>query len=324
MTRTALWHREGMLVSVKEGHAWWASHAQQPTALPLSDRLWRIYFGARDRDNRMRILAVDVDPGDGMRVVSEHFDPILDLGPLAAFDREGVAPSSALMIDAQVFLYYTGIIVRRDVRAQVSIGLAISDDGLNFRRAFPGPIFGVGPFDPYYSGVPTVRRTESGYYRMWYVGGNEWQRVNGVLEPFYEIRTTRSPDGLAWDARSNAAMPQGPGNRDGLGRPWIVEESDGLRLWFSRRGRSYRSSGAGAYRLSSVRLDGEGFACGAEEDMAFDNPPAAGDFDSWMQAYSCILPYRDELIMFYNGNDFGKEGFGWARLPRGTLPHGGA
>ena len=82
------WRREGLLVSVKAGHPWWRTHAQLPTALPLSDRLWRIYFTARDSDNRSRILAVDVDPGDKMRVLAEYFDPpVLDLGPPGAFDH---------------------------------------------------------------------------------------------------------------------------------------------------------------------------------------------------------------------------------------------
>jgi hypothetical protein len=33
-----------------------------------------------------------------------------------------------------------------------------------------------------------------------------------------------------------------------------------------------------------------------------------------------VLPYGDDLIMFYNGDEFGKAGFGWARLPGGARP----
>ncbi len=312
-----LWHREGLLVAVKQNHPWWVSHAQMPTALPLSDRLWRIYFGARDCDNCTRSLAVDLDPGDNMRIVAEHFDPLLDRGPPGAFDHEGASPSAVLDVDGQVRLYYVGVVVRKDVRSHAGIGLAVSDDGLIFRKPFRGPVHGTGPFDPYFSSAPVVRRNERGY-RMWYVGGTEWRQVKGVLDPFYEIRTTHSPDGLIWDARSETAVPQQPAWIAGLGRPWITQQHDGLRLWFSRRGKAYRVAGDDAYRLMSVRVEERGICVGQVEPVMFDNRPAAGDFDSWMQAYACVLPYKDDLIMFYNGDDFGRGGFGWARLPGGA------
>jgi hypothetical protein len=312
---SSIWHREGLLVTVKPGHPWWVSHAQLPTVLPLAERLWRVYFGARDRDNRTRVLAVDVDPGDGMDVLAEHYEPLLDRGPPGTFDHEGVCPSAALTIDGEVRLYYIGVIMRRDVRSQASIGLAVSGDGIAFRRAFAGPVHGVGPFDPFFSSAPTVRRSPHGY-RMWYVGGTQWREVNGMLDPFYEIRITHSPDGLLWDARSQSALAKAAG----VGRPWITQERDGLRLWFSCRGEAYRMAGDAAYRLMSVRLDEHGVACGDAEPVPFDNPPAAGDFDGTMQAYACVLPYGDDLIMFYNGDEFGKAGFGWARLPGGARP----
>jgi hypothetical protein len=51
--------------------------------------------------------------------------------------------------------------------------------------------------------------------------------------------------------------------------------------------------------------------------VQFENPPVTGDFDSWMQAYACVVPHGEDLVMFYNGNDFGRAGFGWARSPGG-------
>ena len=317
MTLLPRWHREGLLVAVKACHPWWVSHAQLPTVLPLSNRLWRVYFAARDRDNRSRILAADLDPGDGMRIVAEHFDPVLNIGPPGTFDHEGVFPSVTLQVDGRIRLYYAGVIVRRDIRAQGSIGLAVSDDGLSFRKMFAGPVLGTGPLDPYGSAAPVVRKTARAY-RMWYVGGTDWRQVESVLDPFYEIRTTDSPDGMIWNARSETAVPLEPDWVAGVARPWITDEPDALRLWFSRRGKAYRTPGDEAYRLMSVRVDEQGISCGAAEPVVFDNPPSSGDFDSWMQAYACVVPYSDDLIMLYNGNDFGREGFGWARLPGGA------
>lgn len=307
------WRREGLLVPVKAGHKWWRAHAQLPTILPLSDRLWRVYFTARDGDNRSRILAVDLDPGDNMQILVEYFEPLLDLGPLGAFDHEGVGPSTAIVVNGKVRLYYCGLIVRRDVSGQVMIGLAVSDDGLRFRRAFAGPVHGIGPFDPYFTSAPTVLRTADGY-RMWYVGGTQWRKVNDDPELFYEIRTTRSSDGMIWDPRSEKAVALEPSTVAGLGRPWITETGRGRRLWMSRRGEAYRGPGEGAYQLVSIAADSQGSFSGPAEPVEFENPPGADDFDSWMQAYACVVPYKDDLVMVYNGNDFGRVGFGWARL----------
>jgi len=318
MTEPPRWRREGLLVAVKRDHPWWVSHAQMPTVLPLSDRLWRVYFAARDRSNRSRILAVDLDPSNDMQIVAEHFDPLLDLGPPGAFDHMGVGPSVALMVDGQVRLYYTGIFVRQDVRIQSAIGLAISDDGLNFRRPFRGPVFSTGPFDPFFSAACTVLRSPEGY-RMWYTSGTDWRMVNGQLDYFYEIRTTRSANGLTWDPSSDAAVSLEAPADAGLVRPWITETRHGRRLWFSRRGVSHHGPGEGAYHLVSVPADARQSFAGQRERVQFENPPVAGDFDSWMQAYACIVSHCDEWIMFYNGDDFGQSGFGWSRLREGLI-----
>jgi hypothetical protein len=321
MTR-ALWRREGQLVSVKPGHAWWASHAQLPTVLPLSEDLWRIYFAARESSKRSHIVAVDVDPNDGLRIVAEHLEPLLEIGSVGAFDRDGVLPSAAIVVDGQVRLYYCGVSVRHDVRAQVSIGLAVSDDGLKFTRAFAGPVHGIGPFDPYVTSAPTVLRTDDGY-RMWYVGGTQWQDVDGFLDLSYEIRTTRSDDGLIWDPRSATAVGLRSLSKAGLGRPWIAEGNGSRQMWLSRRGEPYRGPGEGAYHLASIAADAQGSFAGPAEPLQFENPPVAGDFDSWMQAYGCIVPHGADLVMLYNGDDFGRAGFGWARLPGGRAAEAG-
>jgi hypothetical protein len=313
--RMPLWRREGLLVPVKTGHPWWRTHAQLPTILPLSDRLWRVYFAARDGDNRSAILAVDLDPADDMRILAEHFEPVLGRGPAGAFDHEGVGPASAIVVDGEIRLYYGGLIVRQDVSGQVGIGLAVSADGLSFRRAFAGPVHGIGPFDPYFTSAPTVLKTADGF-RMWYVGGTQWRKVNDIPELFYEIRTTRSADGMIWDPRSETAVALQPPAVAGLGRPWITE--GGRRLWLSRRGEAYRAPGEGAYHLVSIAADDQGSFVGPAVPLRFENPPGADDFDSWMQAYTCVVPYRDDLMMVYNGNDFGRAGFGWARMRGGA------
>lgn len=306
-----LWRRRGLLLPAGKAPAW-ASHAQLPTILVISDQLWRVYFAARDAGNRSRVLAIDVDPSDGMRIVEEHFEPLLDLGPVGGFDHEGVLPAAAVKVGRQVWLYYIGAAVRRDVRAVSAIGLAVSNDGLNFRRAVPGPVVGTGPFDPFFTMAPHVTQCRGGF-RMWYVGGTAWKQIGEIVDPFYEIRVTSSPDGCCWDRNSKTALGLRDGD-GGLGRPWTFQSHSGLRLCYSRRGVAYRGPGCDAYRLEHIALEESGLCFGSPEPIIFENPPEPGDFDDWMQAYACIQPQGPRLVMVYNGNHFGRGGIGWATL----------
>ena len=311
------WTRHGLLLPVKPSHGWWKSHAQSPTVLVISPRLWRIYFAARNADNRSSILAVDVDPQDDMRVRAEHFDPMLADGPRGTFDCNGLGPSCALVIDGRVHLYYSGVQPRSDVRFQIAIGIAVSDDGLAFERKFAGPVRGIGPTDGYFVSTPFVCAIEGGY-RMWYTSGTGWTQCNAELEPTYVLRSCRSRDGLVWETCSSLVLPDDSNGRYSLTRAWITPEADpvaprgSLRLWYSRRGQDFRANGNECYRLLSCRLDVRGDFAGDVQPVMFDKPPATGDFDSWMQAYACVVRTASREVMFYNGDEFGKSGIGWA------------
>lgn len=317
--RRRLWRRHGLVLQPPEEHTWWHSHAQAPTILPIDDRLWRVYFGAREQPPRSRILCADLDPGDGFRVLRVYPDPVLPLGAPGTFDSHGMGPSTVLRIDGRIHLYYTGMALRSDVPYQLAIGLAISDDGLTFRRAGEGPVLSIGPHDPLFVSTPCVRRTSDGF-AMWFASGVAWRSGDGGLDPFYVIRHTRSADGVFWSRATEWVFGSGTEDEAGLVRPWVVEGGEGLQLWYSRRGAGrFRTRDGEAYRLHEAMMDGDHVVASTQRPVIFENPPAEGDWDGWMQAYACIQPLGDDLIMLYNGNDFGRGGFGYARLNGGML-----
>lgn len=311
------WQREGLMLAPPESHGWWATHAQAPTILPMPDGLWRVYFGAREKQPLSRILCADIDPQDGFRVVKVHPDPVLDLGRPGTFDSHGMGPATALMIDGRVHLYYTGIRKSVDIPYQLAIGLAVSDDGLSFRRATPGPILSTGPLDPLFTSTPCVRRM-AGQFAICYMSGVDWRVVDGAMESFYSLRQSRSDDGLLWDPGTSHLVGEGSDPDAGYARPWI----EGDTLWYSKRGASqFRSPGEASYHLWEGRLSQDGACLETAVPLTFLNPPRAGDWDGWMQAYSCVIPWRDDLVMLYNGNDFGRGGFGRAVLKGGARAH---
>ena len=310
--RVDVWERRGLLVAPPAGNAVWATHAQAPTVLPLAADCWRAYVGGRDGGNCSRVFCVDLDPRNDFRVLRVHAEAALDCGEPGAFDVHGVAPAAVLPHGGQVWLYYSGIAQRRDVPYQIAVGLAVSEDGgISFRRACPGPVMGPGPHDPYFVSSPSVWRSGR-HFRAVYSSATQWRLHASQWECSYQLRGAASEDGVHWQIDADPALELAPGEA-GMGRSCALPGSDGLQLWFSHRGvERFRAAGGDAYRLQrALSADGRRWQRDAS-DLAWSPPPAPGDWDEWMQAYPCVLPWRDGLVMFYNGNDFGRGGFGWA------------
>jgi hypothetical protein len=304
------WRRRGLLVSPR-GDAAWSTHAQNPTALALSDDLWRIYFAGRDARNRATLFAADVDPRREMRVLALHDRPLLAPGVSGAFDEAGLGPACALRDGRRVLLYYAGVSAARDVPHRHAVGLAASDDGLRFERVTPDAVFASGSHDPYSVSVPFVRRARGGF-EMWYHSTTGWYAHDGRREATYTIRRAFSPDGVAWAPVGADVVPPEHA-ATGSTRPWIAHDGSRARLWFSRRGTRFRDDAEDAYRLVSAPLNDDETALGdPPQPVRFTNPPQIGAWDGWMQAYASVVRADSRLVMFYNGDGFGRAGFGWA------------
>lgn len=314
------WRRRGLLLRVPEEGGgtggWWRSHAQAATPLVLEPRRWRLYFSGRDRQNRSRILFVDVDPLDDMRVIDRHFEPVLELGPPGSFDSAGQGACAALLRDGLVHLYYAGIHLRRDVPYGLAIGLAVSTDGRRFEAAGPGPVLAPGPDEPWFCSVAHVTEATSGAgLAAWYTSGAGWVALpGGGFDPVYGLASAHSPDGIRWRLRPGTRVPASA-ETGSLTRPWAATIRGQPRLFFAQRDNfGFRSEAGSAYRLRHLRLDAAGRPTGAPAPVEFATPPQPGEWDGFMQAYPSVLPLQGGYVMFYNGDGFGGDGFGWATL----------
>jgi hypothetical protein len=315
-----VWERGQLIVRPPDSHQWWVSHAQAPTILPLDDGLWRVYFAARDEGPVSRIMCVDLDPGDSLRVVCLHEDPVLVPGRAGRFDCHGVGPASALRIGGKIYLFYTGIVERKDVPYALAIGAAVSDDGLSFEQLSDGPVFAIGPHDPYFASTPFVRRHRDGY-EMWYSSGLGWSDApcGGRVEPLYNIRRTTSSDGLIWSLGSEHVLGGGGEHDGGIVRPWLLERPNATSIWYCSRGaHGFRAGGVHAYRIWHGKIGDDGRTIQDRAPIRFAPQEADSAWDRDMQAYPCVGVSGEDLVMLYNGNGFGRDGFGYARLRGGA------
>jgi predicted GH43/DUF377 family glycosyl hydrolase len=84
-------------------------------------------------------------------------------------------------------------------------------------------------------------------------------------------------------------------------------------MWFSKRGsHNFRSSGNTAYRLGYAFS--KDLVNWTRDDSKAGIDVSKGGWDSDMICYPHIVKVENKYIMFYNGNGFGKSGFGYAEL----------
>ena len=304
------WIRKGRIFDPAAHKPWARSHAQVPTPLLYSDRV-RIFYADRDDSGKSFTTYLDLDRKDPGRVLYFHREPILPLGAPGTFDDDGLMPSFALRSEGRVYLYYSGWNRGLTVPYRNSVGIAVSDDdGTTFRRLYEGPVLDRTAQEPYIAVTPTIIR-EGPLWRMWYISGVRWAAIEGRYEPVYVIKYASSQDGVAWSRPNHQCIMQSH-EYEAFSHPSVIKDGDRYRMWYCfRHSRDYRD-GAGSYRIGYAEL-----ADGLEwlrMDRAHGLDVDPDGWDSTMTCYPFVLPIDGRIVMFYNGNGFGRTGFGYAIL----------
>ena len=150
-----------------------------------------------------------------------------------------------------------------------------------------------------------VRRRD-GAFEMWYVGGSEWTTVNDKPLPVYNIKYLQSPDGIHWPAKGRVCIDYASEDEHAFGKPFVFEENGLQRMFYSIRTRSR------GYRLGYAEsLDGQNWVR-KDDEVGID--VSERGWDSEMIAYASVMKHKDKVYMFYNGNNCGETGFGYAEL----------
>ena len=302
--------KKGHIFAVDGKHTWNQSHAQIPSPDLLPNDRIRIYYSTRDKLNRSLTSFIEVNAANPSEVLYVHDRPILDFGKLGCFDDCGVMPSSVVTHDGLKYLYYCGWNTSTTIRYRNCIGLALSEDGgVTFRRAFEGPILDRTKDEPHLVVTPHVI-SEDGIWKMWYCGCTEWKVVDGVTEPQYLIKYAESRDGIDWERDNRVLIPYRH-EAEAIGRPVVVHEDGIYKMWYSYRNiDEYRTNKNKSYHTGYAEsVDNVNWE--RKDELAGLDLSETG-WDSEMTAYPYVVDYQDKRYLFYNGNGFGRSGFGYA------------
>jgi predicted GH43/DUF377 family glycosyl hydrolase len=208
------------------------------------------------------------------------------------------------------YLYYIGWNIRNTVPYHNSVGLAVSEDGVNYRRMFKGPIMERTAEEPYFCATTCVR-VENGIWRNWYLSCTGWDHIDGRIEPRYHLKYAESRDGIYWKREGRIAIDYSSQDEGGIVRASVYRSKNLWHMWYSYRSqKNYRTCMSASYRIGYAEST-DGLIWQRMDDQAIIEPSESG-WDSFMLAYPEVFELNGKLIMLYNGNGFGESGFGYA------------
>jgi hypothetical protein len=291
--------------------------AQSPQALVYDDFV-RIYFSTRAIDppgNKYLSHVAYADFGKDFRDllrISDH--PVLPLGALGCFDEHGIFPFNVVRHKHLVLAYTCGWSRRVSVSVETSIGLAASDDdGRTFERLGSGPVLSASLREPFLVGDGFVKII-NGIFHMWYIFGTDWRGFapGSAPERTYKIGHAVSKDGIQWQKEEGRRIiPDRLGEDEAQALPTVCEIEGIYHMFFCYRpSHDFRTNPANGYRIGHAWSgDLENWN---RDDAVLRLDGTPGEWDSDMRCYPHVFGMDGRIYLLYNGNEFGRRGFGVA------------
>jgi len=296
----------------------WMKEFAQCTSTLVFDDFVRIYFSCRpykgeDGQAKSYTAFVEVERKKLSKIRRVSEEPVLPLGKLGAFDEFAVYPSSVIRKDDKVYLYYAGWNRMRSVPFNTSIGIAVSEDGgEKFHRIGDGPILSHSLSEPFVISGPKIRKFGDKYY-LFYLAGTEWVIHEGNPEIIYKNKMAISEDGILWKRLERNIIPDKLGPMECQAGPDVFFYSGKYHMYFAyREGVDFRTLPGRGYKIGYAFSD-DLINWTRDDDKSGIGYSETG-WDSTMHHYPHVFELDGAHYMIYNGNDFGKYGFGLAIL----------
>jgi predicted GH43/DUF377 family glycosyl hydrolase len=301
------WKKLGLIFAPDGSQEWMYQYASVPCPILLDKGKIRVFFGTRDRKNRSHIGFVEFYLSNPHRIVKVSQETILPLGALGAFDDSGTMPSHIIQYNNMYYLYYIGWNLGVTVPFRNAVGLAVSHDGVNFKKMFPGPVLDRTKTEPYFV-ASSHTLIENKIWRLWYTSCQKWQIEKGKPKHLYHIKYAESKNGIDWQRYGKVAIDFLYPNEYAISSPRVIKEKNKYLMWYSYRG----SPQAKTYRIGYAEsIDGIKWMR-KDRKAGIDVSPTGWDCE--MIEYPNVFDYQGQRYMLYCGNNYGKTGFGLAKV----------
>lgn len=294
------WRRLGRIFAPDGQCAWMRTHAANGVARRVAGSVHRVYFGARDEQNRSSVGFVDIDLARPGAILGVSREALLGPGERGAFDDSGVSVGWIVEAGERLQLYYVGWSLGVTVPFRNSIGLAVGTDR-GLVRVSRAPILDRSEIDPFSLSYPCVLAEADGW-KMWYGSTVRWAEQGPGMK--HVLKLARSTDGVRWVATGAICLDSDRAGEEMFARPSVVRDRGRYRMWYSVRGATYRIGYAESPDgVEWTRKDEEGGLA-----------PSGEGWDSESVEYPFVFLDQGRTYMVYNGNGYGRTGLGLAVL----------
>lgn len=301
-----LWRKLGLLFTLPKDNSERESHAANPFVEKLSSGNLRIYYTSRNYLQQSLIRSLDVDPSCDFKIIQISKTPIISPGESGLFDDSGTAMGFLVKINQKRYLYYLGWNLKVTVPWLNTIGLAIQDrDGDSFIKYSRAPIMDRSEEDPFSISYPSILY-DQGKYRMWYGSNLKWGKSQEHME--HVIKYAESSDGIHWKRNNAIVVGLEHKNEYALSKPFVIRDLDCYRMWYSHRANGQIQTYRIGYAESPNGIEW------IRKDNHVGIDVSQNGWDSEMICYPHVFDWNGNRYMLYNGNGYGKSGFGLAIL----------
>lgn len=300
------WKKLGLIFNLQPISENIQTHASNPLAIRISEDVFRIYFSGRNSENKSSVGSVDFNM-KSKAIVENSAKEVMKYGMPDSFYSHGISVGCSYQIANKEYILFMGWQIRDNNHWRGDVGrFELISKNENFKLNPLIPFIGTDDvFDKISLSYPCVL-FEDGIYKMWYGSTIDWSSHNS--EMIHVINYATSLDGENW-TKHGLAVPYKTGVAQAFSRPCVIHDEKGYHMWFS-----YRSGDGTPYRIGYAKsMNGVEWKLALEEVGI--NVSDKG-WDSEMICYPFVFDYEGERYMFYNGNKYGRDGFGLAILEK--------
>jgi hypothetical protein len=298
------WKKLGQVFQVTAKSPLALTHAANPLPLHLDGDIYRVYYSARDEDNKSSVAYVDLNI-ETLESIGETEKVVFAYGPEDSFYSHGVSIGNIYEDRGHKYILFMGWQIRGENHWRGDVGQLeiINPDSIQLAQELP--FMESDEEDPISLSYPFVMH-ENGLFKMWYGSTLNWTSPNG--EMIHVIKYATSIDGKNW-IKHGTAIPYEIGVAQAFSRPTLIKNATGYHMWYS-----FRSGDGTPYRIGYSHSE-DGINWNRKHDETGIDVSETG-WDDHMICYPFVFEHKENTYMLYNGNSYGKSGFGLAILEK--------
>jgi hypothetical protein len=296
------WKKLGQVYNLKSQNPFLLTHCSNPLAIHLNNNIFRVFFSGRNIENKSSVGFVDLDI-ETLEIKKECSEAVFKYGKNNTFYSHGVSIGNLYSQHKKNYILFMGWNIKNNEHWRGDIGRLEIENNIDFKISSTEPFMTTDIEDKVSLSYPYVVFHE-GIYKMWYGSTINWKTENG--EMLHVIKYATSKNGENWK-KYGVAIPYELNIAQAFSRPTVIIDQNGYHMWYS-----YRSGDGTKYRIGySYSIDG--ILWHRKHDEVGIDVSEKG-WDSEMICYPFVFEHNNKMFMLYNGNEYGKKGFGLATL----------